>query len=53
MGRELPKFDKRWRENFDAAHLKRIAMWQELNRQAEQELEEKGANVARRDTNGC
>lgn len=37
-GRVLPKFDRKWRENFDAAHLKRIAMWQELNRRAEQQL---------------
>lgn len=37
-GRRLPKFDPEWRRNFDAAHLKRIAMWQELNRKAEEEL---------------
>lgn len=37
-GRRLPKFDPEWRRNFDAAHLKRIAMWQELNRKAEEEI---------------
>jgi Flavin-binding monooxygenase-like len=37
-GRRLPKFDPEWRSNFDAAHLKRIAMWQELNRKAEEEI---------------
>ena len=37
-GRRLPKFDPEWRRKFDAAHLKRIAMWQELNRKAEEEI---------------
>lgn len=37
-GRPLPKFEKEWRENFDAAHVKRIEMWQRLNRQAEEKL---------------
>lgn len=39
--RRLPKFDPEWRRNFDAAHLKRIAMWQELNRKAEEEIASK------------
>lgn len=51
-GRALPKFDKKWGEKFDAAHLKRIAMWQELNRQAEQQLGENGLNIARSDALG-
>lgn len=42
-GRRLPKFDPEWRSNFDAAHLKRIAMWQELNRKAEEEIENKAS----------
>lgn len=37
-GRRLPKFEPEWRSNFDAAHLKRIAMWQELNRKAKEEI---------------
>ena len=37
-GRRLPPFDPKWRETFDAAHLKRIAMWKEQNRKAEEEL---------------
>jgi hypothetical protein len=40
-GRALPKFDPEWRKNFDAAHLKRIAMWQELNRKAEEDIANK------------
>lgn len=40
-GRRLPKFDPEWRKNFDAAHLKRIAMWQEMNRKAEVEIASK------------
>ena len=46
-GRRLPPFDQRWRENFDAAHLRRIAMWKELNRQAKEKLEQQGPNVTR------
>jgi hypothetical protein len=37
-GRQLPKFEKSWRAGFDAAHLKRIAMWTEMNREAEEQL---------------
>jgi thioredoxin reductase len=40
-GRRLPKFDPEWRQSFDAAHLKRIAMWQEMNRKAEEEIASK------------
>ena len=43
-GRRLPPFDQRWEEIFSAAHLKRIAMWKELNRQAEQKMAEQGLN---------
>lgn len=39
-GRSLPKFDKKWRENFDAAHLRRIAMWQRQNQRAQDQLEQ-------------
>lgn len=35
-GRRLPNFDPEWRQSFDAAHLKRVAMWQEMNRKAEE-----------------
>lgn len=41
-GRPLPKFDKRWREEFEAGHLLRIAAWQKANRDAELELQAKG-----------
>ena len=44
-GRRLPPFEKRWRENFDAAHLRRIAMWKELNRQAKQKMAQQGPDV--------
>lgn len=37
-GRPLPQFEKQWRENFDKAHLRRIAMWQRLNAEAEKKL---------------
>jgi hypothetical protein len=33
-GRPLPKFEKSWREGFDAAHLLRIAMWKRGNEEA-------------------
>ncbi|TVY93763.1 Thiol-specific monooxygenase [Lachnellula willkommii] len=33
-GRPLPKFEKWWRDNFDNAHLKRIAMWKRGNEEA-------------------
>lgn len=34
VGRRLPRFEKGWREDFDRAHLKRIAMWQRENEEA-------------------
>ncbi|KAG9248319.1 flavin dependent monooxygenase-like protein [Calycina marina] len=30
-GRSLPRWEREWREGFDAGHLKRIAMWQREN----------------------
>ncbi len=36
--RRLPKFDPEWRRALDATHLKRITMWQESNRKAQEEL---------------
>jgi hypothetical protein len=47
-GRKLPKFEKVWRENFDKAHLKRIAMWQRGNEAARERIrkEEEGTHVA-------
>jgi hypothetical protein len=37
-GRPLPKFEKSWREQFDAAHLLRIAMWQRGNDAAREKI---------------
>lgn len=34
VGRRLPKWQKAWREEFDAAHLLRIEMWKSRNREA-------------------
>ncbi|RMZ80880.1 hypothetical protein DV737_g2753, partial [Chaetothyriales sp. CBS 132003] len=42
--RRLPVFDKSWRDQFDAAHLKRIAMWQNLNAAAEKDLAEQSSS---------
>lgn len=36
-GRQLPKFEKEWRRQFDEAHLKRIAFWQRENARARKE----------------
>ena len=38
-GRPLPKFEKWWREGFDAAHKKRIAMWQRGNEEARDRIQ--------------
>jgi hypothetical protein len=38
-GRPLPKFEKRWREGFDAGHLKRIDMWKRGNEEARQRIQ--------------
>jgi hypothetical protein len=40
-GRPLPKFEKVWREDFDRAHLKRIAMWKRVNEVARKQIESK------------
>jgi cation diffusion facilitator CzcD-associated flavoprotein CzcO len=37
-GRRLPKFEKRWREDFDAGHLLRIEMWKRGNEEARQRI---------------
>ncbi|RMD44010.1 hypothetical protein DV735_g1133, partial [Chaetothyriales sp. CBS 134920] len=42
-GRRLPAFDNNWLHQFEAAHRKRIAMWQRLNAAAEKELAERAA----------
>ena len=47
-GRRLPSFDGQWRAAFDAAHLKRIAMWQNQNREAEERLNRDNSTVAAR-----
>lgn len=41
VGRKLPKFEKAWRAEFDAGHLRRIAMWKRNNQQAEAALARK------------
>jgi len=48
IGRRLPKWEKQWREEFDAAHLKRIDMWKRNNAQAEAEIELKKAGESQR-----
>ncbi|KAE9970207.1 hypothetical protein BLS_005011 [Venturia inaequalis] len=45
VGRRLPKWEKEWRAEFDAAHLRRIAMWKRNNQQAEEELARGGETV--------
>lgn len=37
-GRPLPKFEKDWRSQFDAAHLKRIDRWKRENERARHKL---------------
>lgn len=37
-GRGLPKFEKSWVEGFERGHLKRIEMWKNRNRAAEEKL---------------
>lgn len=37
-GRPLPKFEKNWRESFDAAHKMRIEMWKRGNDEARERL---------------
>ncbi|RMZ83294.1 hypothetical protein DV738_g1346, partial [Chaetothyriales sp. CBS 135597] len=49
-GRRLPVFDSTWRDQFDAAHLKRIAMWQRLNAAAEKELAERASGHEKNST---
>jgi len=39
-GRRLPKFEKRWVEDFERGHLKRIEMWKNRNKEAEEKLGE-------------
>jgi thioredoxin reductase len=46
-GRALPKFEKWWREGFDAAHKKRIAMWQKENGAARERMKREDANTGR------
>lgn len=44
-GRTLPKFDRDWRSQFDAAHLKRIAWWKRENERARREKGLNGTEV--------
>lgn len=37
-GRRLPKWEKSWREDFDAGHLKRIDMWKRGNEEAREKI---------------
>lgn len=37
IGRSLPRWEKWWREEFDAAHLRRIEMWKNQNKVGEEE----------------
>lgn len=37
-GRSLPKWEKWWREDFDQAHLSRIAMWKKGNEEARKRI---------------
>ncbi|KAL3420686.1 dimethylaniline monooxygenase (n-oxide forming) [Phlyctema vagabunda] len=36
-GRKLPKFEKSWVQAFFAGHQKRVAMWERINKEAEEE----------------
>jgi hypothetical protein len=44
-GRPLPKFEMKWREDFDKAHLKRIAMWKRFNEAARRRIESKSGTL--------
>ncbi|TVY30489.1 Thiol-specific monooxygenase [Lachnellula hyalina] len=44
-GRPLPKFEKWWRDNFDNAHLKRIAMWKRGNEEAREKKRRESGNA--------
>lgn len=37
-GRALPRFEKEWRDGFDAGHLLRIAMWKRGNEEARERI---------------
>jgi hypothetical protein len=37
-GRRLPRWEKSWRERFDAGHLKRIDMWKRGNEEARERI---------------
>lgn len=37
-GRKLPKWERKWREDFDKAHLVRIGMWQRGNERARERI---------------
>lgn len=43
-GRSLPKFEKTWKEGFDAGHLKRIDMWKRGNEEARERIRKEGRN---------
>lgn len=40
IGRRLPPWEKKWREDFDSAHLRRIEMWKRRNKEAEERIKE-------------
>jgi hypothetical protein len=44
-GQPLPEFEKWWRENFDNAHLKRIAMWKRGNEEAREKKRRETGNA--------
>jgi hypothetical protein len=49
-GRQLPVFEKWWREGFDRAHLSRIAMWKRGNEEARERIaREKGGEGGKGD----
>jgi hypothetical protein len=44
-GRRLPKWEKSWREGFDAGHLKRINMWKRGNEEARERIRAKTGHI--------
>lgn len=45
VGRPLPVWEKKWREEFDQAHLRRIEYWKRINREAAEQEEAEGGGI--------
>lgn len=46
-GRKLPKFDKKWVDDFQNGHKRRIEMWKRANEEAWKTKKDEGAWVAK------